>query len=699
MKTFQAYLMAEFRRALPFLPWLLGLHAMTLGARTRWAGEFSNQLVAMIEWTSWAIALLVAVTSLWHDAPLRRERFLSTRPQRFLPLLFAKWIALTVIIVLPFGLVDFLALKSGGFSGKFLWLGTLQTLLLFLAALCALFPAVWWWRSVSTAFIALGVTFAALLGSGFLLSRQPGNLNLHNGEALGFPMGPMLVLVFLATLAISSAVFLPLLRKPKDLIRIPVFALLACLSLWLSLWVSIRPPKADETVKPTLVAIKSLTPGYPAALYEWFTAETPAIAPELDIDVSWSFSKLMIDGRDARSWKGGQATSDPSAFQPRHALARHFGEALADPSAEPAYHFPNIAILPGGIAAERNHEIEFELQETHYRWELLVDMPLKRGATAKRPDGVWSVTTYEPGVIPGKSNDPHETTRIAVRSIVSNLWLDTKAGSNGISSGAQDLVYIVDPDRGEVMPLQRVMAGSIDHTSNNLSRKQWEYAILLWGDYRIQEAPNIDFSKDLRVAVIRPQVVRRISHSWKSPRKVRLQDQFMIHRRTHTEGNGLPWLLASELLASPEAAGLSLAEWLDYFRLNPSALTYKILSETFVPRDRMDHEVDQWLRNFRVRPRHVFISPGIELALARGRQEAPRWLKEDFEARFAVSTGRNASAVNRDILRTFFNPPELNIAKDGFDVMERQLDWFLAADPDRFVFDPATRKYQLRNNP
>jgi hypothetical protein len=113
----------------------------------------------------------------------------------------------------------------------------------------------------------------------------------------------------------------------------------------------------------------------------------------------------------------------------------------------------------------------------------------------------------------------------------------------------------------------------------------------------------------------------------------------------------------------------------------------------------MDHEVDQWLRNFRVRPRHVFISPGIELALARGRQEAPRWLKEDFEARFAVSTGRNASAVNRDILRTFFNPPELNIAKDGFDVMERQLDWFLAADPDRFVFDPATRKYQLRNNP
>ncbi|MCU0750141.1 MAG: hypothetical protein MUF13_11410, partial [Akkermansiaceae bacterium] len=401
MKTFHACLMAEFRRALPFLPWLLGLHAMALGARTRWAGEFSDQLVAMIDWTSWALALLITVISLWHDAPLRRERFLSTRPQSFLPLFSAKWIALTLIIVVPFGIVDFLALKSAGISGEFLWLGTLQTMLLFLVGLCALFPGVWWWRCVSSAFTALGLVFAALVATSVCLAYLPGNRDLHNGEALGFPIGPMLIAVFLLAFACLAAASFPLLRKPRELIRIPVFALLACLSLWLGLWVSVRPPKADEVLKPSIVSVSRMSPGYQKIKYEWFNAIAPSKSAESDSEVVWSFSKLRVDGIDVRPWTPRSPSNHTGTFQFRSALARQFGGKFASSGAEAAYQFPTIAIMPEETKQARSHEIEFELLETRYRWEVVVDMPLKEGASAGRPDSRWRVTLYRPEFLRG----------------------------------------------------------------------------------------------------------------------------------------------------------------------------------------------------------------------------------------------------------------------------------------------------------
>jgi hypothetical protein len=824
MKTFQAYLMAEFRRALPFLPWLLGLHAMTLGARTRWAGEFSNQLVGMIEWTSWAIALLVAVTSLWHDAPLRRERFLSTRPQRFLPLLLAKWIALTLIIVLPFGIVDFLALKSGGFSGKFLGLGALQTLLLFLAALCALFPAVWWWRSVSSAFTALGVTFAALITTGFLLSRQTGNRNLHGGEALGFPLGAMLVLTFLMVLAITSAAFLYLLRKPKDLIRIPVFAVLACLSMWIGLRVSVRPPTADEVVKPSLVAVSRMSPGYQKAKYEWFNAQAPATPPKGDIDVVWSFSKLKIDGRDSRPWTQRGPSNAPKSYQVRSALARRFGNSFSIPGAEPAYHFPTIAMMPGETKRHRSHEIEFELLETHYRWEVVVDMPLKEGASAGLPDSRWMVTTYRPDF----AFRPDQTigkTALEIRKLSSALWIGSKYYRNMFHQPDEDCPGIVDPASGVMIPIQfQGRSPGVSSGVNQTSRLE-AWALTSSGN----NYGKIDFSRELRFVVLRPTVVRRVSHAWKSPGPVDLwtsfaplsyeprneqlkgtnllewlgknpvpppdasaaeaeswfgefypllranedqirdRDSFLkmlaafspfvirhpqVALKATEEHSDLPWLLQSAirknlprdtpqrfpqyatnrflmesfigqgwagdlaktardrarmglawratpiLLAVPQEIGLTEAEWLEYFRLNPEPEVYNALFGKVVTRERLDRAVDEILKSFRIQPRTAFISPGLDLALARGRKEAPRWLKEDFEARIAASSGGHMStAASSRHLETYFDPPKVDMPNDPFGAMDKKIEWFLSIDPGRFVFDPATRKYQLRNDP
>lgn len=819
MRTFQACLMAEFRRALPFLPWLLGLHAMTLGARTRWAGEFSNQLVAVIEWMCLTIPLLVAVISLWRDAPLRRERFLSTRPQRFLPLLSAKWIALTLIIVLPFGIVDFIALKTGGFSGKFLWLGTLQTLLLFLAALCALFPAVWWWRGVSSAFTALGVTFAALITSGFLLSRQIGNRNLHGGEALGFPLGAMLVLTFLVVLAITSAAFLYLLRKPKDLIRIPAFAVLACLSLWIGLRVAVRPPAADEVVKPSLVAVSRMSPGYQEAKYEWFNAQTPSMPPEADIEVVWSFSKLKIDGRDSRPWTQRGPSNDPKSYQVRSAVARRCGNSFAIPGAEPAYHFPTIAMMPGDTKRHRSHEIEFELLETHYRWEVVADMPLKEGASVGLSDSRWMIVTYRPDVFLRPEQNLGKDA-LEVRKLSSDLWMSSRSSRNMFHRPDEDYPCIGDPASGVMIPiqLQGRSPGVSSVVNQTCSLKSWGY-----------NEDKIDFSRDLRFVVLRPTVVRRISHAWKSPEPVDLWTSFAPYSQEprneklkginllewfgknpvppqdasvaeaeswfaefypllranedHTRDRdtfsktlaafspfvirhpqvalkatekhsdlswllqsairknlprdtpqrlpeyatnrflmesfiekgwagdlaktardetrkGMAWKVTQILLAVPQEIGLTETEWLEYFRLSPGSEVYNALAGKVLPQGELDREADEILKSFRVMPSTHFISPGLDLALARGRKEAPRWLKEDFEARIAASPGSHkSSAASHRHLETYFEPPKVDMPKDPFGAMDKKIEWFLTIDPDRFVFDPATRKYQLRNDP
>jgi hypothetical protein len=154
------------------------------------------------------------------------------------------------------------------------------------------------------------------------------------------------------------------------------------------------------------------------------------------------------------------------------------------------------------------------------------------------------------------------------------------------------------------------------------------------------------------------------------------------------------------LLAVPQEVGLTENEWLEYFRLDPTSEVYNALAGKALPRELLDREADGILKSFRIQPRTAFISPGLDLALARGRKEAPRWLKEDFEARIAASPGGHKStAASHRHLETYFDPPKVDMPNDPFGAMDKKVEWFLAIDPSRFVFGPATRKYQLRNDP
>lgn len=818
MKIFRASLMAEFRQTLPFLPWLLAAHALNYGLRTRWAEGFSDQLNGMVEWTTWALAALVAIVSLWRDAPLRRERFLATRPECFSAMLLAKIAALALVSTLPFAVVDFLALRTLGIGGRFLFLGTLQTALFFLAGLAALFPAVWWWRTACSAFTAAGVTFAALVGAAFLLSRQTGNLYLSSAASSGFPLNPLLAFGFFLTLAITSAVLLPWIKQARNGIRIPAFAVLASGSLWCGLEISLRPPKPDETRRSALVyvylgqQINSREHSRRA-----MSVAIPILPPSPELQVTWSYSQLHVDGGNITPWRRKSAQADAESFPIRSALNRHFGERFPNDGAEPGDKPWDPALLPMAGSLPADPAVDCELLETQSRWDVVADLPLTKGAVRNLPDSRWSVEEMEILGYDQGSRSVARVKSVGVRVSRADLWLGSRPAANFNSPRTGDFACMINTADGRVYPLYEL---NLETGVSSIKSRTFP----LSGNFKSPE-----LSADLRLVVLRSQAVRRILHTWKTAgglgkptqaqksihfpkqtkpeesgligwlanhpvppadasapqvrawsdtllkllgsyekgfRKTRenpypeelksLLDRFVvIHPETALEcmvqigsppgllesaverslprdavkrfpqfatervlvetyilngwtedlaevarsetRRGRAWMVTPILLAVPRAVGLTKAEWIGFFRLNPSPEVYEALRGKVLPQEVIDHEVDQMVQHFRINSnRHLDLSPGLKLALARGRQEAPRWLHEDLAARIR---NREISYYSITTVDPYFNFPESASGRSSGNVRERMVDWFLSIDPDRFVFDPVTRKYQLPNTP
>ncbi len=808
MKSFLSCFVTEFRHARPLLPWLLGSHAFMIAIRTRWEGRVSDQLSTLVEWSAWMLALVVVVIGLWSDAPLRRDRFLATRPQRFVPLAGAKFLALLLMAVVPFAVGDFITLSIWGIHGTHLWMGTIRTLLMFLVALCALFPAVWWWRDRLTGFASLGITFVSLVACAHLLSRLPGNRNPYGGETFGFPFGVPLVLTFLGALAVLAAGFLPLFAKRRDSIRIPFFAGLACLSLWIGLKVFVRGPDAAESRKPAIVSASLYEPHHRDAGYRWFSASVPTMPGEPDNDVIWSFSRLRINGRDVRPWARRSNRIKPESHQIRSALARRFGPVFLDPRANDPYRFSPRGIVPDQADGNGKHDIDFELVETHFRWEVAVDMPLKEGASVSGPDGVWAVRAMRrsPGWRGGEGFE------VVNRHVESGKPDGHRPG--GHRYPGDDIACVVDTETGTAISiglrLGPALAGSAKTRICQID--PWQF-----NPFDEPGKRTIDFSRSPRFVVLRPTVAREIAHAWKSPAPISLpwsfttlstqpakeelrgidpidwittnpppeadapqaeaeiwlaafkerleanHDQVSDRERlaklraalspfvTRHPGvmlrgmtghdrarwmiepvirahlprdlprrfpefalhpvlvrvfigkgwaadlaavardkarSGQPAMAAAVLTAVPREIGLSGEEWLDFFRLNPNAEVYEALADTVIGRERIDAEVDAMLTAFRVRPGHS-ITPWIRLALARGRPEAPRWLREDLEEREEFSRFHHINPER------YFRFPEFGKHPNPAAERKMALGWFLSVDPERFVFDPATRRYSV----
>lgn len=524
MKTLAAVMRAEFRRAMPFLPWIVVAQVMTYGAHTRWAMEFSAQMIALIEWLSGSLAVLVAVRSLWWDAPLRRGRFLATKPMPILPLIVGKGLALSLMLVAPFGIVEALVQWNLGMRGESLMLGILQMTLLHLVALAVLFPVVWWWRGLASAICGVALAVAAVIVSATVVARQPGNLNPYSGMPNSLPFSVLFIFVSLCLLLLVCSLGLPFLRKWHRT-RFVLFAALTAFSFCAGLGIATRPPEPDETNSPKLV---NLTPGQAIVGLKRFETLTASVADglaERDLDIRWNFSKLMIDHQDLSLMtpiQGDNWSVDLTSFQFREAMAKRFGGGFRPNKFDPVYVRPALSVVGDGTCWGLGKTIDLELLETRYRWEVAADLPLKEGAETSFDSSRWRVVKAR------ESSNGNQTSIRAGRMISmggveisvvnSNVWMNPLWNRRKFHDpGGGCLALIVDPSTGQTEGLEMIQMTGFTAAQQRVYYSRPRFNL---GDDRF-DRPDLDWSHDLRLVVLQPRLVARLAHAWKSPGKVR----------------------------------------------------------------------------------------------------------------------------------------------------------------------------------
>ncbi len=709
----------EFRRALPLLPWLLAAHAITLGLRTRWSDEVTPQLAGIVEWATWSLALLVLVGSIWQDSPSRPERFLATRPMAPKPLFFAKLAALLLMVALPFVAVESGALLRADQSASILFLGTAQTALFAGVAVLAAFPLVGFWRSAPVAFSGLGVAFFA----GALVVRLFGNhpLNANGPRWLGIDLllTPPVLLISLALAAFLSAISLRLLRRrPGTLLRIAVFTAGICLALQGALVLRTRPQTSGSAEKAALVSLKYTPLQFAEGWGTRLEITPPSELKDASVVRIRQFTRIRVNGRDALRWSTPWAGQNEGSIQShpiQHALRQHLGPTVQLPDAYHPEDEPATALIDDVYPPDPPIEITVQIKETNYRWQVVADLPMHVGATAAHSEHRWRVRHISE--IPNYSG--RAGLSVSFVETFPNLWMG-KHPATGTNPHYRDLALLLNPTTGELrwmqlyagFPSGRALRESLVSSKNTCSLFPEDPFEMIRTGNQIRE---VNWSSAHRLLILRLTEEKTVHHDWRSngpvlypsewlrlpyidslksvgsidPPLVTAADAAAVAR------DGLGWLAEDLLFKDPAAKVLTEEEWIAFSRLEPSAQRFRKMAAGFVSRPVLEREVDKWLAGDSVRfplPHrfpHSAIEPMLELALARGRADAPRWLKEAITRKQEDDANYHAVWVVEPVRDAFVIPAGL---KGHAEVV----DWFMAQNPAAFVFDPASGKYQLR---
>jgi hypothetical protein len=803
---------AEFLRALPLWPWLLAAHAVSLYLRLRPEDADFQWLGGIAEWGVWLLSGLLLVASLWADNPSRRDSFLATRPARGAALFLGKFAGLFLLVGLPFVAADFAATLAAKQPSEVLLLGGLQTSLFSAIALLAVFATTWAWATRTTAATGLLLAFAGATTVIYAVAEFQSRFAVAATGSLFFAHRQ---LILWAGLAVTGFGLLLVFGKRRPWRRVPLFVAACCAIVFALLKTPEPAPTVDARVRPALVHLDLNLQPAGKRLEDSLQLQLPSPRPAPGLERSWSFSRLEVNGHRVPPWQihphaGLSSGVEGEAVQAE--LRRHFGDGLRFAKSWRSDPYPAIAALPGVHDPARTFDLDLSVLEVVTRWEVVADLPFVRGATITRGDTRWSIESI--GTIRDFEEEEGRVAR--VRETAPALWL----GRMPAADPRVDLFCVVDVAGGQVRVAGMFGMGKTGAGRWSVRDETRSLRLSSREQYGDGVGPPLDFSRELRLAILRPVVVRRTSYEWKSPRPVPspamserggwvdrpgidpwdgtaldwlaghpapaadagwqtirawLDDLHpRIGRRTlpdpdretliaavtpltkdhledfqryrqkldphshegkrvfleamlrnlapgkiassgplasdpevinHLAANGrlpevaplvadlartgMAWKVQSSLFADPKAIGLTEAEWLDFYRFYRSPAAFLHLSDTVLPRRLLEEETDRIISGYENEPleRYHLGSHG-KLAMARGHAGVPAWLQR-WVANWRKQEKPPAVRLPYDVRRFVDFPSHLQTD-------DERIDWFLAQDPARFVFDPAAAKFQLR---
>lgn len=711
---------AELLRALALLPWLLvchGLRVISGIAPSVQSGVRIDLLGSTAGWCAGVLSLVVVVRSLWEENPNVAAAFPATRPMSLPVLVMGKVAGLAALIAVPYMVSEAVILADNGQPVRVIGICVLQVAVMLGVFLAVAFALVWCWAGRAQA--AVGMSLALLAGvTTVFLSQRFGFFETPESASLrDLQVSVPDLLAGVVALAVVAVCCAWIFRRDRSFRRIPVFALTAAVVPLIPLGLATIRPDMGKPMTPSLVRLNLSEIGTSGDRAAWMEIEPPA--PELEIDHSlvWSIRSLKVNGQTARVEPQGMLSiriasggTDISGRPLSLALKRYFGDdgGLKSVPFDSAA-LPAETVIANDLNPASDFDLEVGLLGTEIRWQVVADLALGRQSVAH-----WNNTRWE---IRG-SNRGQDSININLVESAPSFWM--VPGEDPLSrDGVCDWYFLVRESDGKVegvkgWPInasdwqpkslffsERTMAFSVTNPSEGIGSLQGgtrEGNFIHLGNYRL--------------VIVRGFVGRRIAVNWKTPRPIPRGMVRKISSSAHDPAlnqsvdhagelgdaigmaadwarMGFGWRVKEVLLAAPKEAGFTENEWRNFFRLDPTAAAFHALAGVVLPRAELERETDRFLTGVHSMPARPVIHPLLELALTRGRVEAPRWLHDSIRSTRTEDPGFFSHWVNEPV-RKWFMPPVL-LQSD-----EEVVGWFLAQDPDHFVFDPITGKFQIR---
>jgi hypothetical protein len=371
MKIIGAIMVAELRGHKALALGMITLFALLGMTQTLWLYETTPFIAICLQALLLLLVVLVLSKSLWHDAPLRKERYLATRPTNLPKLYLGKYAAFLLMIAAPSALVEFLRVRYFSFDLNIQAAAALQMFLLYAFAIAAFIPVIWWMHSKKSIVLLSTVLLLAAAASNYYFGQLPNSY--INEWSAGVPYSPFMILVMISVFATITNFRLLRLKKCHPLISSAIMAVTVLLSMYLAIKISTQQ-RSNGAVEKCHTADFYAYPiqSEKVMLYK---ARVPHNDFDPETESYWSFREVTLNDKDYTPWHGNTSVIGSDREEVFRAVKVRYPKVK---NYAPRYELNRSATV--SVPLELSKEMLFSkkilLSNITYRWKIVMDLPL-----------------------------------------------------------------------------------------------------------------------------------------------------------------------------------------------------------------------------------------------------------------------------------------------------------------------------------
>jgi hypothetical protein len=505
MKTIRAIYLTELRGNISLIIGLLCLIAVHCFMQTVWITNSNMTIPYAVETLIMLLTGILIIKSLWRDAPLRRERFLATRPSRLFHTFLGKYAAFLTVVALPLACAEWLKSHYFFFGFSQQVAAATQNFILFAAIIAALFPCVWWMhnkKSTSILIVCVALTFAA---NHYYHGQKP--QAWKGATHLGIPYSHFMLIIFFTCFAALANLRIVKSVKIPTILSCILIGLISTISMATAVKMTTLHYRNHESIRLNICQLNSERYATNYNNRKYGTIQITLPKKSQNPQLTTNHARLIINKKDYTSWY-----QDRNVYDSLFPAIRERYENANEPQryeSERTYNIPTA--VPWEILQRKTNEIEFMIEQSVDRWEIALDLPLIAGAYAS--NGTISCFVAEQ-LQKGRGANRFNNTNQGLNFVVTRnkpftpLWTFHDKDQHY-------RIQIYEPQTGKIYQTR-----GLPKRASALSNMQHD----LYSDIKDENYPDvIRFSPDSRIIILKLRNEGKNYYEWKSSEPVLME--------------------------------------------------------------------------------------------------------------------------------------------------------------------------------